>query len=336
MSYFFDTYNSIRYPIQSGKEAGLRNAQLGAVHAIGSFLSLHKKLPGIIVMPTGSGKSSIIMMTPYLALSKKVLIVTTSKMVRGQIFKDFSLLITLKEINVLDIFINPPKVLEMTKLYSPEMDNNILSNDVVLATPQCALSISKNEIKKSFDLVIIDEAHHISAAKWYQILTNMKNAKQFLFTATPFRMDKKEIKGEIIYNYPLSMAYHDGIFGNILYIPIEEAVNKDILIAKETERIFINDKHNGYNHFIMVRTDSKNKAKFLQVLYEQETKLRLKRIDSSMPYIMIEKTIEMMKEGAIDGVICVNMLGEGFDFPNLKIAAIHSPQKSLASNQFIK
>lgn len=35
-------------------------------------------------------------------------------------------------------------------------------------------------------------------------------------------------------------------------------------------------------------------------------------------------------------MICVDMLGEGFDFPNLKIAAIHEPHKSLASTlQFI-
>ncbi len=29
-------------------------------------------------------------------------------------------------------------------------------------------------------------------------------------------------------------------------------------------------------------------------------------------------------------VVCVNMLGEGFDLPNLKIAAIHDAHKSLA------
>jgi len=87
-------------------------------------------------------------------------------------------------------------------------------------------------------LVLIDEAHHIPAPKWEKILLNIKHTKHFLFTATPFRMDKKEIRGKIIYNYPLSMAYQDGIFGDIIYIPIEEAPEKDLLIAKETERVF--------------------------------------------------------------------------------------------------
>lgn len=43
-----------------------------------------------------------------------------------------------------------------------------------------------------------------------------------------------------------------------------------------------------------------------------------------------------MRWGDLDGVVCVNMLGEGFDFPNLKIAALHSPHRSLSATlQFI-
>ena len=36
-------------------------------------------------MPTGSGKTAVLMMTPYVLLKKKVLVVTPSKVVRGQI-----------------------------------------------------------------------------------------------------------------------------------------------------------------------------------------------------------------------------------------------------------
>jgi superfamily II DNA or RNA helicase len=43
-----------------------------------------------------------------------------------------------------------------------------------------------------------------------------------------------------------------------------------------------------------------------------------------------------LKSREFDGVVCVNMLGEGFDFPNLKIAALHSPHRSLGVTlQFI-
>jgi hypothetical protein len=55
-----------------------------------------------------------------------------------------------------------------------------------------------------------------------------------------------------------------------------------------------------------------------------------------MSYRTVKLCINELKGKQIDGIICVDMLGEGFDFPNLKIAAVHSPHKSLASTlQFI-
>ena len=139
-----------------------------------------------------------------------------------------------------------------------------------------------------------------------------------------------------VYNYPLSKAYRDGIFGSISFIPIDEAPEKDRLIAIEAERVFLNDRADGYEHYLMVRTDTKEKAKGLEKLYKEITSLRLKRIDSSMTYGTIQRTIKALREKNLAGIICVDMLGEGFDFPNLKIAAVHEPQKSLASTlQFI-
>jgi superfamily II DNA or RNA helicase len=336
MSYFSEAYNELRYPISIDYAPGLRNAQLGAIHAIASFHTLRRKSAGIVVMPTGSGKTSVLMMTPYIVSARKILVVTPSTMVRGQIYEDFVDLITLKKTRVFGEETAPPVMYELKNKYSIEFRIEVEAADVIIASPQCALSLSESDQKEQFDLVLIDEAHHVPASTWQQILINMKAANEFLFTATPFRMDRKEIKGEIIYTYPLSMAYRDGIFGEIQYIPIDEAPEKDKLIAKEAERLFLNDRLQGYDHYLMVRTDTKDKAKKLEELYQEETTLKLKRIDSSMSYKTVKTCIVALKEKRIDGIICVDMLGEGFDFPNLKIAAIHSPHKSLASTlQFI-
>ena len=51
--YFSKHYKNISYSIDSDKNKGLRNAQLGAVHAIASFFTLNQKIAAIIVMPTG-------------------------------------------------------------------------------------------------------------------------------------------------------------------------------------------------------------------------------------------------------------------------------------------
>src|SRR5665648_49073 len=334
--YFIETYDNLRYPIDGDESIGLRNAQIGAIHAIASNDTFNKKIAAIVVMPTGSGKTAVLMMAPYVTRRRKVLIVTPSIMVRGQIYKDFSKLHTLKKIHVFHEELVPPLTYELKNKFSEELREDILSADVVIATPQVALSLSENDVKTSFDYIIIDEAHHVPAQTWQSILDNMEHADAIVFTATPFRMDKKEIRGDNIYTYPLSLAYRDGIFGEVTYIPIEEAPEKDKLIALEAERVLINDREQGFDHCLMVRTDTKDSAKALEKLYIDVTQLRLKRIDSSTTYNTVEHAIASLKLKEIDGLICVDMLGEGFDFPNLKIAAVHAPHKSLASTlQFI-
>ena len=336
ISYFGDLYDELRFPIAIGNKTGLRNAQIGAIYAVASYSTLDSKGAAVIVMPTGSGKTTVIMMMPYLLQKNKVLIVTPSSMVRSQIANDYENLHTLKYIGVLSKETKTPCIYEAKHLYDKNDESNILGADVIIATPQVAASISEEEIRTTFDYVIIDEAHHVPAPTWQRIVKNMINIPFLLVTATPFRLDKKEIKGKTVYNYPLSRAYKDGIFGEILFNPVEEGPEKDKRIALEAERILFNDRESGYEHFLMVRTDTKNKARDLEDLYKGFTKLKLKRIDSTMPIRRVEKTIDLLRRKELDGIICVDMLGEGFDFPNLKIAAIHEPHKSLASTlQFI-
>lgn len=335
--YFEKNYRKITYPIDTPKVKGLRNAQLGAIHAISSFFTLRKKEAAIVIMPTGAGKTAVLMLTPYLLRKNKVLIVTPSKMVRGQIFEDLSSLKTLCYTNVFSPSMSKPKVYEMEHRYKDEFLPELEMNDAIVATPQCALSLSETEwAKENIELVLIDEAHHTPAKTWEQILINLSQATHVLFTATPFRMDRKEIKGDIIYDYPLSQAYADGVFGEIQYVPVEAKKDKDIIIAQKAEEVLLNDRDAGYIHYLMVRTDTKENAAHLEEIYQKYTSLRLKKIDSSMSHITIKKYLSDLHNGQLDGIICVDMLGEGYDFPNLKIAAVHAPHKSLASTlQFI-
>lgn len=326
----------MRFPITNADKPGLRNAQIGAIYAVASYATLNSKDAAVIVMPTGSGKTTVVMMAPYLLKKNKVLIVTPSAMVRNQIANDYAYLRTLKYVGVFSKQTNAPIIYEAKHLYSTDYNENILRADVVIATHQVALSISESQIRQNFDYIIIDEAHHVPAPTWQRIIKNMIDIPSLLVTATPFRLDKKEIKGKTVYNYPLSRAYKDGIFEEIMFNPIEEGPEKDKRIALEAERILFNDRESGYDHFLMIRTDTKDKAKKLEELYKDVTKLKLERIDSTMSTKTVEKTIKLLKEKKLDGIICVDMLGEGFDFPNLKIAAIHEPHKSLASTlQFI-
>ncbi|EKD55596.1 MAG: hypothetical protein ACD_59C00110G0001 [uncultured bacterium] len=341
MSYFSDNYNEIRYPIEDNdSSSGLRRAQIGAIHSIASHFSLINE-PAIVVMPTGSGKTAVLMMSAFVERANRILVITPSRLVRTQIKENFQTMKQLIKLKVLRENINLPKVSEIVKKpKNVEEWENFRHFDVIIGTPNSLSPGLKNmpsPPKDLFDLILIDEAHHSPAKTWNDILETFNNAKQILFTATPFRRDHQEIKGRFIYSYSIKEAYKDNIFSKVKYIsvnPINES--NDIAIAKTAATIFNEDRIKGFNHYLMVRTDSKKRAEELEIVYNKNTNLRLKRVDSSYSYRYVKNAIEKLRKYELDGIICVDMLGEGFDFPNLKLASIHAPHKSLeVTLQFI-
>jgi hypothetical protein len=197
--------------------------------------------------------------------------------------------------------------------------------------------VSRHRPDDLFDLILVDEAHHSPTRTWDELFAAFPAAKRLLVTATPFRRDKREIRGRIIYVYPLREAYRDGIFGQIQFLAVHpQDENSDVAIAKAAEREFRADRETGLRHCLMVRTDRKTRANELAQVYADHTSLRLRTIHSGHSFTHVKRTIRALRGGDLDGIICVDMLGEGFDFPHLKIAAIHAPHKSLAVTlQFI-
>lgn len=342
MSYFSDSYRSIRLPISAGAPPGLRRAQLGAIHAISAYFTLPQKEPGIVVLPTGAGKTAVIFLAAYMLRANRALIVTPSQLVRSQIADNAKTLDVLKRLEVLPLIHDCPKVVEVKSRVKSDAEWQALKDfDLIVATPNCVspgidgVAAPPDDM---FDLILMDEAHHSEAPRWSDILRHFAQANRLLFTATPFRRDKREVRGKFIYNFPLREAHKDQIFGNIRFVPVDPpaGTNHDVAIARQTEATFRKDTKDGWNHRIMVRTDSKNRADELAKLYADETKLKLAVVHSGLTYKTTEKTLQKLTTGELDGIICVAMLGEGFDFPQLKIAAIHSPHKSLAVTlQFI-
>ena len=54
------------------------------------------------------------------------------------------------------------------------------------------------------------------------------------------------------------------------------------------------------------------------------------RLDSKMSQRDQRSALEALQDRTARVIVCVDMLGEGFDLPSLKVAAIHDPHKSLA------
>ena len=333
--YFASHYDSVRYPVERDGLRGLRKSQRGALHALGAHFTLHDR-PAVIVLPTGAGKTAVLMLTPYLLRAKRALVITPSKFVRNQIKNDFAELRTLKRAAALPTDQVPPNVHENKKtIRSLEDWEALRAYDAVVSTPNGAspaYAAIPTPPENLFDLVLIDEAHHSPARTWNAVIKAFPNARCVLFTATPFRRDGKEIKGKYVYTYPIQRAFDDGIYGEMDFLPVESPSmqENDVALARATEKVFLEDKQAGYTHALMVRADSRRRADELAGVYRDHTSLRLDVVHSGRSQRTVDRVVERLHESEIDGVICVDMLGEGFDLPSLKIAALHAPHRSLA------
>ena len=341
MGYFSINYGQLRFPISDGNPPGFRSAQLAAIHAVSAHF-FNSKQPAIVTMPTGAGKTTVLMATAFLLRAERVLVLTPSRLVREQIAENFSALVDLKKIEALPLDLVSPKVFATEgTIGTDEAWEDLRQYDVVVATVP---SVSPRDgvipapPADLFDLVLVDEAHHAPARTWSRLLDLLGTARQVLFTATPFRRDEKEIKGKFLFTYDLRRAFQDRVFGDITFQPVVRgtAASIDIAIATATEAKFRSDRAAGLAHLVMVRADGLTRAKELKDLYEQNTGLHLAFVNGNHSLAHVKRIVEKLRSNDLDGIVCVNMFGEGFNLPNLKIAAVHSPHKSLAITlQFI-
>lgn len=328
--------------VKDGKviETGLRNPQIGAIYsALSNWTVEQNNKSNIIVMPTGTGKTETMLMLVLLARCNRILVVVPSVALKEQIANKFINLGILRQLGILNEEVKTPIVGILNNIDDiKNVEEVVAKSNVVVTTMQLGCKIPTKLINKYFSHLFIDEAHHMSAEVWGNIANSFDNSI-IQFTATPFRNDGKIIKGKIIYNFPLLQAQKEGYFKHINFKPllIFDNKEKDEAIAQKAAEQLEEDIKNGYDHVIMARVDSQERAKEVCEIYNKiATKYNPRYIYSNMLKKDKKEVIDMLNTKQCRIVVCVKMLGEGFDFPEFKIAAIHDQHKSLGITlQFI-
>ncbi|KAA6328673.1 hypothetical protein EZS27_022455 [termite gut metagenome] len=214
-----------------------------------------------------------------------------------------------------------------------EILRDFISKVNVVVTTMDILTDSTVDAKmlfsEEFSHLFVDEAHHSEAKTWKELIERFDKEKVFLFTATPYRNDGKTLQGKVIFNFSLRKAQEQRYYKQINYLPIREYNRKlaDEKIAERAVQQLREDIANGYNHIIMARCKDKKRAVEVFKYYEKYEDLNPIMVYTNISGL--EKKIESIKRGEHFIIVCVNMLGEGFDLPNLKIAAIHDERQSL-------
>jgi hypothetical protein len=264
----------------------------------------------------------------------RVLVVTPAEILRDQTAYEFSSLRVFLKMGVLPKSIERPKVLSnCTQLKTPQEWQELSGFDVVTATPKTVSPAEPGVCPPPsglFDLVFIDEAHHTPANTWTALLDAFTTVKCVLLTATPFRRDGRRIRAALAYHYPIGKALEAGIYRPVQYHPVTAKTSKDRdkALARAAGRLFKKEKDLGNEAKVLIRVNRVDKSDRLRELYDHYG-IRVAPIDYTKTWNENQAILEGVKQGDLDGIVCVGMLGEGLDLPQLKIAVLHSAPQSL-------
>ncbi|WP_293764851.1 DEAD/DEAH box helicase family protein [uncultured Aquitalea sp.] len=319
---------------------GFRKPQRAAAFAVFSHLDSDPAVPATVVMPTGTGKTDTIFSIIIAGLFPRTLLIVPSDALRTQIGDRLATLARLRAINAISPDILSPIVHRIDGRNATLNLGAIVGANVTIATPAALAQLSDDELNAfaaNYTHLIFDEAHHVAAVTWGRIRKAFEPKPTVCFTATPFRLDQQRLNGKIIFNYSLSQAQRDNYFQRIDFFPVREYVTSEIdrTIAAKAIELLVADVEAGFDHILMARCAKIAKANQIFRLYsELGAEFEPVVIHSKSKHK--ERDFEQIRARKSRIVVCVDMFGEGFDLPELKIAAIHDQHQSPAVTlQFI-
>jgi DNA repair protein RadD len=317
----------------------LREYQLKSVEAALSFFRDNNPDNGILVLPTGSGKSLIIA-NIVKELNENVLIFQPSKEILEQ---------------------NYMKLLSYgftAGIFSASLNRKQLSK-ITFAT--IGSLVNKTEFCKEFKYLIVDECHLVnSKGGMYEQFINGLGIKTLGLTATPYRLNSDGFGGSIL---KFLTRTRPRIFKRVIYFVQNKELFEQGYLAKlnyytipgfDRTKLKVNSTGADYDdrstqHYYneinfpnqivdvlnrLVKYGRKNILVFTRFIHESEY------ITKNLPGSEIvtgtthkkerERIIKSFKKGLIKTVCNVGVLTTGFDYPELETVLLARPTMSLA------
>lgn len=315
--------------------SGLRRPQFGAVHSLLGYWTTDPRLPATVVMPTGTGKTDTMVAALIAQRIDKLLVLVPSDALRDQLAAKFEELGVLPKLGLVSDDVMRPVVGRLFGALDGDADADELASvcNVVVATPN-ALGVSAQDTQRRFlshfSHLFIDEAHHVAAPTWQAVRDLFFPRPVVQFTATPHRRDGQHLGGTLVYVFPLREAQREGYFSSIRYKSVLSLLEPDKEIATTALAFLKADLADGHDHLVMARAKSVARAEELHSLYSAiAPEFAPVLIHSGIPKRSQTVLLKQLADRTSRILVCVDMFGEGFDLPQLKIAALHDPHRSL-------
>ncbi len=351
--------SKFRIPQKDGYEATLKHfsEKNAKKHVLIQIPTGVGKTALISVLPFGLSKKKVLILTPSLNLSTQMeddLDITSNE--PPSVYKNLNILNNLEE---LELF-----VLRLEKTASSV---DIDESHIIISNYQQLADVEKwfKDRSGDIDLIIIDEAHHQEAKTYKDIIKFFPEAKVISLTATPFRTDGQKLDGKKIYTYHFSDAVKKGYISNIQTVNITPSevllefddengkkYSLDEIMKMKEESWFRNGiatSQDCCNSIAQKSIEMLNKLKsdfpnedhqiIATAMSVREARERVKKaferlglrvgLISSKHMKTNDAQKKKLRQGKIDVIINVNMLGEGFDHKPLGVASIFKPFASL-------
>lgn len=214
-----------------------------------------------------------------------------------------------------------------------------------------------------FRMILVDEGHHNVAESWRRLFDYFDGSKIISFTVTPVRSDGQQVEGEKIYSYTYTRAMLMGFIspidavyispsevsftaeGKTQTIPLAEVLklrdqdwfSKGIALSDECNRHIVQAsikqlaevKRHGTPRQIIASACSIRHATQVLALYH-EYGLKAEVLHSNLSQEERDRVQAALRQGLIDVIVQVQMLGEGYDLGTLSVAAVFRPYRSLS------
>lgn len=284
------------------------------------------------------------MMLSFLLKAERVIIVTPSVALRGQTAIKFSSVEDLKSAGACPRTLPGPKVHDhQGQLTSGHAWESLLDYDVIVATPHTTspgfedIPGPPGGLFGPETIVFFDEAHHSRARTWQALIDAFSGTRILLLTATPFRNDNRRLLAKLVYHYPMGKALASGIYSPIAYhaVDVDDSKSKDQELCRTAVRIYRKNQKQHPKARMLIRAEGVIKSAELLDLY-RNAGLKVEEVNYKQTLQDNNAALQGLRDGSLDGVVCIDQIGEGLDIPSLKVAVLHKPRQSFpATVQFI-
>ena len=315
----------------------LRDYQITCANKAVNYLTSRIKNNGILVVPTGAGKSLIVADVAR-QLDDHTLILQPSKEILEQNIQKYM------------------SYGNYASIFSASMNQKKIAK-VTYAT--IGSVVNKMEAFSHFKYVIVDEAHFVNPKQgMYKRLDDHLGRKMLGLTATPYRLNtdgyggsmlkfitrtRPRIFKDLIHYVQIRDLLDQGYLAKVDYVSSHE-FNRELIKKNSTGADFDSEALRAYLEAIhmddraveAIKHYSDRKGMICFVPFVENAEYIANKIDGAC--IVTAKTnkkdradiIERFRTGKIKAIINVGILGIGFDYPELDTIIMARPTMSLA------